>query len=275
MNRSEEMALPRAHAETSRSAPSPGRVRVGWVGVAGLRAVEHTRRAAPLHGSGSGLWPGILRHVGWHSRGQRSREVYRVCRCARWHPGGGQSPALLSWLLPAADEDGGRHRRLKSQRIRRTSPSPHVHGSTHNPITVLAASIHSPVSILGWRGTVPDGTGATREGWLPVGPDWVGWLATYLIQATRRQAGPPACRKCGPPRSESAPRYSRHVGCGESLLPAAFASTPLRPAGASILILVTVSPPRGARWLPSADPKASAPTMAAGESTPAERIVIA
>jgi hypothetical protein len=50
-------------------------------------------------------------------------------------------------------------------------------------------------------------------------------------------------------------------GCGESLLPAAFASTPQRHAGASIHIMVTVSPPRGARLLPPAKPKASALTM--------------
>jgi len=49
--------------------------------------------------------------------------------------------------------------------------------------------------------------------------------------------------------------------CGELLFPTAFTSTPWRPVGASIHIMVTVSPPRGARLLPSAIPNASALTM--------------
>jgi hypothetical protein len=49
--------------------------------------------------------------------------------------------------------------------------------------------------------------------------------------------------------------------CGELLLPTVFTSTPQRPVGASIHIMVTVSPPRGARLLPSANANASALTM--------------
>ena len=49
--------------------------------------------------------------------------------------------------------------------------------------------------------------------------------------------------------------------CGDLLFPAAFAWTPQRPVGASIHIMVTVSPPRGSRLLPSVKPNTSALTM--------------